>query len=351
MTKSEYISRLSQALASVPQAECQNFIAYYEGLFNSGLAAGKSEEEIVNSWGSPEAAAAGYMSGRAASYGGASQNTSAGGAGYSNASAQSSAWNNGQQTSAQAQSQQSAEAMNSNGNVVANYEYSGNPAFIYLNMEAAKLNISTSPSVDKIYYRLSYKLKSNPEKAPQLELTEQGGGIYITLKYKSMMLSFMRVSDITVDVVFPQTYAGGLYIKCDASKIAAACSGNLKVISADVDAGKTEIDCNGFSGALQLKSNASKVQIYNISGSVECNINAGKASFNYKQFAAAANISSKASSVDIALPADTGARLNYSGELGSFKNAFPITPYGDIGSGGPAIIVKNSASKITISKI
>ncbi len=350
MTKLEYISRLSQALASLPQTERQNLITYYEGLFNSGIAAGKSEEEIVNSWGSPETAAAGYMNGRAASCGGASQNTYADGASHSNASAQSSSWNNGQQAT-QAQSQPSAEAMNSNGNVVANYEYSGNPSFIYLNMEAAKLNISTSPSVDKIYYRLSYKLKSNPEKAPQLELTEQNGGIYITLKYKSMMLSFMRVSDIMVDVVFPQTYAGGLYIKCDASKIAVACSGNLKGISADIDAGKTEIDCNGFSGALQLKSNASKIQVYNISGSVECSINAGKASLNYKQLAAGANISSKASSVDIALPADTGAHLNYSGELGSFKNAFPLTPYGDIGGGGPVVNIKNSASKITISKI
>lgn len=89
----------------------------------------------------------------------------------------------------------------------------------------------------------------------------------------------MRVSDITVDVVFPQTYAGGLYIKCDASKITAACSGNLKVISADVDAGKTEIDCNGFSGALQLKSNASKVQIYNISRQCGVQYKCGKCSF------------------------------------------------------------------------
>lgn len=123
------------------------------GLLTRVLAAGKSEDEIVNSWGSPEAAAAGYMSG-ARIICGAAQNTSGGRAGYSNASTQGSVWNNGQQTSAQAHSQQSAETMNSNGNVTANYEYSGNPSFIYLNMEAAKLNISTSPSVDKIYYRL-----------------------------------------------------------------------------------------------------------------------------------------------------------------------------------------------------
>lgn len=334
MTKSEYISRLNQLLAAVPEPERRNFIAYYEGLFNSGVASGKNEEEIVNSWGSPEAAAAGYMGGRSAAYGTDSQNVSAGGS---------------TNTSGQA-CNSSSETLNSGGNVVANYEYSGDPSFIYLNMEAAKLNVSTSPSVDKIYYRLTYKLKSNPEKAPQLELTEQNGGIYISLKYKSMVLSFMRVSDIGIDVVLPENYAGGLYIKCDASKILVGGRGSLNVISIDANAGNTQIDCDGFSGALQLKSSAGKVKAYNISGIVECTINAGKAVLNYRQFAAAANITAKASSADIVLPENTNAHLNYVGEVGSFKNMFSLTPYGDIGNGGPAINIKNTASKITISK-
>ncbi len=338
MTKTEYMSRLNAALASLPEEERRNVAAYYEGLFASGATAGRSEEETAASLGAPEAVAAGYMSGRAAA--GAAYYGNAG-----NAEGQPQA----QQASAQGGASQ-AQTQGGDKTVCASYEYAGNPTFVYLNADAAKLNVSTSASADKIYYQLSYKLKSNPEKAPQLELLEQNGGIYINLKYKSMVLSFLRVSDVAIDVMLPQSYAGGLYIKCNAGKAAASVSGNLSAVSVDMDAGKADIDCMGFGGALRLVSKAGKIQAYNISSSTECNINAGKAQLHYKQFAVNANISVTAAVVDILLPGDTNAHLNYTGEVGSFKNAFPLSPYGDIGSGGAVLGIKNSAGKITISK-
>ena len=53
MNQNEFFNILMDGLKDFPEIKLQDIISYYENSFTLGLAAGKTEEEIINELGNP----------------------------------------------------------------------------------------------------------------------------------------------------------------------------------------------------------------------------------------------------------------------------------------------------------
>ncbi len=286
MTKYEYLAKLERALGRLPENERRDILSDYEEHFRVGAEMGQSDDEICRRLGDPDTIAAEYQK----------------------------------------------DKSSDTGNVTNNYTCDSNDVkSIYVSADAAAIDISTSPDIGNIQYRLKYKLTGDPNKVPKLELNQQGENVYITLYYNDVALSLLHVSSIKVEIVVPQNYSGRLFIKSNAGKI-------------DV--------LGGIYDLLSVKANASRIQTQKLECNIECDINSSSAKFNFLHFANYANVKANASSVSLGLPADTNSRVNYTGELSSYKNYFDNAPYGDIGNGGASVVnIGGNFSRFVIAKI